>query len=426
MRIRKVVIENIRSIERLEWQPPRAESPGWNVILGDNGSGKSSFLRAISLALIGPREAVAARQDWNTWLRSGSDAAQVRIEIVPDEEFDFYSGQGRTADVKIAAAVKLSRADGTTAVEDGIGKAAKMHPSRHIWGTGGGWFSAAYGPFRRFSGGDKDAERSFLSNPKLGAHLSVFGENVALNESLFWLRELNYKSLEGHSDGELLGHLKQFVNQDGFLPHNMKLTAISSEGVQFEDANGSAVLVEELSDGYRSILSMTFELIRQLSRYYSPSALFDEGHEKVVVPGVVLIDEVDAHLHPTWQKRIGLWLTAHFPRVQFIVTTHSPLICQAAANGSIFLLPRPGSEDVGRMLEGADYDRLVYGDISDAYSTGAFGSGATRSAKASEMRERLAVLNVKEVRSGLSAGEQAEQIRLRAAFPTGNSVRVSE
>ena len=78
------------------------------------------------------------------------------------------------------------------------------------------------------------------------------------------------------------------------------------------------------------------------------------------------------------------------------------------------------------MLEGADYDRLVYGDISDAYSTGAFGSGATRSAKASEMRERLAVLNVKEVRSGLSAGEQAEQIRLRAAFPTGNSVRVSE
>jgi hypothetical protein len=42
------------------------------------------------------------------------------------------------------------------------------------------------------------------------------------------------------------------------------------------------------------------------------------------------------------------------------------------------------------------------------------------------MRERLAVLNVKEVRSGLSAGEQAEQIRLRAAFPTGNSVRVSE
>lgn len=420
MRIRKVVIENIRSIERLEWQPLQWAGPGWNVILGDNGSGKSSFLRAISLALIGPREAVAARQDWSTWLRSGRDEAQVRIEIVPDEEYDSMPG------AKLAAAVKIARVNGKTEVEDGIGKAAKMHPSRHIWGTGNGWFSAAYGPFRRFSGGDKDAERSFFSNPKLGAHLSVFGENVALNESLFWLRELNYKRLEGHSDGELLGHLEQFVNQAGFLPHNMKLTAISSEGVQFADANGYPVLVQELSDGYRSILSMTFELIRQLSRYYSPEALFDDRHETVIVPGVVLIDEVDAHLHPTWQKRIGLWLTEHFPRIQFIVTTHSPLICQAATSGSIFLLPRPGSDETGRMLEGADFDRLVYGDILDAYSTGAFGSGATRSEKANEMRERLAVLNVKEVRSGLSAAELAEQIRLRAAFPTGNRAREAD
>ena len=46
--------------------------------------------------------------------------------------------------------------------------------------------------------------------------------------------------------------------------------------------------------------------------------------------GVILIDEIDAHLHPAWQKRIGFWLKAHFPNIQFIVTTHSPFICQAA------------------------------------------------------------------------------------------------
>ena len=52
-----------------------------------------------------------------------------------------------------------------------------------------------------------------------------------------------------------------------------------------------------------------------------------------MAPGVVLIDEVDAHLHPTWQRRIGLWFREHFPKLQFIVSTHSPLICQAATVG---------------------------------------------------------------------------------------------
>ena len=98
----------------------------------------------------------------------------------------------------------------------------------------------------------------------MGAHVSVFGENIALTESIYWLRELNYKMLEDASEGHLLDRLKHFINQDGFLPHSIKLKQVSSRGVDFEDANGFAVAVEELSDGYRSILSMTFEFLRQI------------------------------------------------------------------------------------------------------------------------------------------------------------------
>jgi len=163
---------------------------------------------------------------------------------------------------------------------------------------------------------------------------------------------------------------------------------------------------------------MTFELIRQLARNYSEEQIFDDQNMRVIVPGVVMIDEIDAHLHPTWQKKIGFWLTEHFPNFQFIVTTHSPLICQASAKGSIFLLPRPGTEEEGRILEGTERDRLVYGDILDAYSTEAFGAGVTRSPEAQKMQERLAALNVKELKHSLSAKEKAEQQRLRAAFPT--------
>ncbi|MBZ5619486.1 MAG: AAA family ATPase [Acidobacteriia bacterium] len=425
MYIRRVLIRNIRSIAELEWRPAD-KGPGWHVILGDNGSGKSSFLRSVALALVGPKEAVAARQDWNTWLRSGEDSGFVRIDLVPDIEYDSFSGRGRTGNTNVlSASVRLDRVE-ESGLEVELEKRVtpkRVAPERHVWGTGAGWFSAAFGPFRRFTGGDKEAERSFLSNPKLGAHISVFGENVALTEGLYWLRELNYKKLEHSPEGGLLRRLKQFVNQEGFLSHSIKLKDVSSRGVEFEDANGFPVSVEELSDGYRSVLSMTFELIRQLGRHYSEERIFDDQNLRVTVPGVVMVDEIDAHLHPTWQKKVGFWLTEHFPNFQFIVTTHSPLICQASVKGSIFLLPRPGTEEEGRILKGADRDRLVYGDILDAYSTEAFGAGVTRSPEAHKMQERLATLNVKELKHGISAEEKAEQQRLRAAFPTSSHLQ---
>jgi hypothetical protein len=427
MFIRRAVIRNIRSIARIEWEPDK-EGPGWHVVLGDNGAGKSSFLRSLALALLGPTEALAARQDWNTWLRSSKGHGFVHVAIDPDAEFDSFSGKGRIGQVKLlSAAVALDRVE-EPALEVELKKrrtTSTVPPERHIWGTGAGWFSASFGPFRRFTGGDKEAERSFLSNPKLGAHISVFGENVALTEGLFWLRELNYKKLEHSPEGGLLQRLKQFINQDGFLPYSIKLKEVSSDGVAFQDANGFPVPVEELSDGYRSLLSMTFELIRQLRRHFEEERIFDDKNSRVIVPGVVMIDEIDAHLHPTWQKKVGFWLTEHFPNIQFIVTTHSPLICQASVKGSIFLLPRPGTDEEGRMLEGSDYDRLVYGDILDAYSTDAFGAGVTRSRESHAMQERLAALNVKEVAKGLSVGERSEQSRLRATFPTSSGTPVS-
>ena len=110
MFIRRVVIRNIRSIEGLEWTLPADVVAGWNVILGENGSGKSSFLRSVALALIGPKEAVAARQDWNSWLRSGKDFGTIQIQAKRDPRHDFFSGKGRTWDaLEVAAAITITR-----------------------------------------------------------------------------------------------------------------------------------------------------------------------------------------------------------------------------------------------------------------------------------------------------------------------------
>ena len=422
MHIIQARVINIRSLKQLYWKIDPKQAAGWHVIIGDNGSGKSSFVRAIALTLVGPLEASALRQDLNDWLRRGTSSGTIRLDLKFDSSYDKLSGSGKALQkylVPVSVRLDKQQDQSVRISKNPIG----YDPERYVWGGRSGWFSASYGPFRRFTGGDKDYEKIFYSNPKLASHLSVFDESVALTESLSWLRELQFQKLESlqrserNPQGDLLDAVKAFVNQPGFLPYDAKLHEVSSKGVDFVDGNGCQISVEELSDGYRSILSMTFELLRQLAKTYGHS-IFDKGRTQVIVPGVVLIDEVDAHLHPSWQRKVGVWFREHFPNIQFIVTTHSPLVCQAANVGTVWRLPSPGSMDVGGMVEGIELDRLLYGNILEAYSTEMFGDNITRSDAAKALLRRLSELNRKELHSSLTVQEVAEQDRLRAILPT--------
>ncbi|GMU02252.1 AAA family ATPase [Corallococcus caeni] len=431
MYVKEVHLSNIRSIESLTWALPDHQSGhGWHVIIGDNGAGKSSFLRAIALALVGPKEAIALRQDWNEWLRVSALFAIAHLKLKWDEQYDqFVDAAPPPPNHVLSAELQLIRIKMGEQPAQAylVNKPDNSVQQSHVWGEGAGWFSASYGPFRRFAGGDSEQAKLFESNPKLARHLSVFGEAVALSECLEWLKLLQFKKLEKDPEGDLLESLKQFINQPDFLPNEARLESISSKGVRFVDGNGCDIPVENLSDGYRAILSMTFELIRQLARAYGGDKLFAPGDSTtIVVPGVVLIDEIDAHLHPVWQRRVGRWFREHFPNIQFIVTTHSPLICQAATVGSVFRLPRPGTDEEAGMVTGVALDRLLYGNVLDAYSTGAFGDVPLRSPEALEKLERLAILNQKELAQGLSPEEQAEQQHLRAQLPTASSALPSD
>jgi len=418
MYLLQVRISNVRSIGKADWEINTRNAPGWHVILGDNGSGKSSFVRAVALALVGATEARALRQDWSDWLRKNQAEGQIRLDLYPDPEYDIFSGAGAIPTKYLQwAGLKFKRQSDNTVALTTLSHTS-MNPERSIWGGKRGWFSAAYGPFRRFSGGDKDFEKVFHSNPRLAPHLSAFGESVALTESIQWLQDLKFKQLEKNPEGDLLDTIFRFVNQTGFLPHNTRLMSVTSKAVEFIDGNNCIIGVDELSDGYRSILSMTFELVRQMTKCYQDKTIFSKDCTKVIAPGVVLIDEVDAHLHPSWQRQIGLWFREHFPRIQFIVTTHSPFICQAANVGTVWRLPKPGSQEEAGMVTGTDLDRLLYGNVLDAYSTDMFGTGATRSDAAKKRLERLAELNMTEIHRNLTVLEREELDTLRATTPT--------
>jgi predicted ATP-dependent endonuclease of OLD family len=86
--ISSVHIKNIRCIQEIQWRLPYGRARGWHVIIGDNGTGKSTFLRALALFLVGPIEAVALRQDWEHWMRRGQSSGTIRADIKRDAEFD--------------------------------------------------------------------------------------------------------------------------------------------------------------------------------------------------------------------------------------------------------------------------------------------------------------------------------------------------
>jgi predicted ATP-dependent endonuclease of OLD family len=401
MYIKSIDIENIRSIKNFHWEFNNKynELAGWHVLVGDNGSGKSTILKAISLALIGEAQAQVLYDYWSSWLPFHAKQGKITINAHWQSPYD-----GKLLP-KINAVLRRH------SIHFDQAESEDNDYSTY-------WFSAAYGPFRRFSGGTPTSgERAPF---KRLAHLSIFGEEIALTDTLDWLRNLRFKELEDDPEADILAKIRHFVNQEGFLPHQIRLTDVSSNGVFFLDANGESVPVEQLGDGYRSILSMTLDIIRQMQFIYSTGNLFNQDNTQIMIPGVVLIDEVDAHLHPEWQRTIGNWLIKLFPRIQFIVTTHSPLVCQAALHGSIWRLPAPGSDEKAHQItpDSEDWKRLVYGDILEAYSTDLFGENINRSLEAQAMFEELGKLSAKEMEAPLSPEEEKRLNELENELPS--------
>lgn len=446
MYLHNVEIKDIRSISHLELSFKKGKEAGWHVLIGDNGTGKSTILRAISLGIIGPNDAKALRLVLNEWIKHGKESGTVALKIKRDSDWDSYSTNRRprvrpfNATLKITRIAESRRADFEDVDSNEVAKI-------HVWSNRPGWFSAAFGPMRRFTGGNKDWQKLYYSDPRVAAHLSVFGEDVALSEALDWLTDLDRRRLkeqeakmknavkepEVNYQGEadtIFGFLKKFINESKLLPHNAQFSRIDLDGEPvFVDGNQNEIKVTELSDGYRSILSMIFELIRQLITVYEAEYVFEDiakGGMYITLPGVVLIDEVDAHLHPTWQTRIGQWFTRYFPNLQFIVTTHSPLICRGCIdddgkiNGSIWQLAKPGTNQNAEKLQGTKLNRLVFGNILDAYDTEAFGENVTSSKMTTQLHERIASLNKKSFKGTISEAEKEELFELRKTLPTGS------
>ena len=94
--------------------------------------------------------------------------------------------------------------------------------------------------------------------------------------------------------------------------------------------------LREVGYGYQVTLAWVVDLAQKMFVRYP----YPESGNPLHEPAIVLVDEIDLHLHPEWQRKIISFLKTQFPRTQFIVTTHSPLIVQSAEDINLVLLKK--------------------------------------------------------------------------------------
>jgi len=411
----KIRIKNIRGFKSLEFnlERPDGSFAGWTVFTGSNGSGKSSLMRAIATCIIGRDTIRALEMSFQGWIREPAtpDSSSISLDIVSVRGDE--SRMGQPTKKPFTATLELRQNGPEPALIDSSPKKNKKKAVAEttIWNSNSkGWFACGYGPFRRVFGASADAQRT-MTAPRTNAWVTLFKEEASLLEADKWLRDVDYQALEGREDKQQERDLVLRILRDEFLPQAIQIDRISSSGLLLKDKNGVGLSWTAMSDGYRAALALLVDILRHMIQTYGVEHFLEEvdGHVAVTHSGVVLIDEIDAHLHPEWQREIGFWLKRHFPNVQFLVTTHSPIIVQAADPNGLFVLPEPGSDDIPRRLSEDEYRKIVASTPDTALLSDAFGLQNTRSPLAVDRRARYSRLRVKQ-RSGatLSPHERSE------------------
>ena len=444
MYLKNVRLRNIRSFHGdrkvdLDLTRPDGSYAGWTVLAGRNGSGKTTLLRAVSLAISGPAVARSLVPGFDTWVARDETVGKAEVCLEHDPVQDGFA-TGRRPALPIWAGLRWTAPDqGTLSGRPGSTRAGqpslapigyqKERPvaQQGPWADNpAGWFCAGYGPFRRLAGGSGDVQRLMLSSGPVARLTSLFHEDASLAEGVAWLIEQHLRAFEDREGARDLKAAALAILEDELLPDDYRIDSVDSEGLWVLHGNHRFPL-REMSDGYRTVAALVVDILKQIHDAYGELVLdTQDGVPCVPAPGVVIIDEIDAHLHVSWQKRIGGWLKAHFPNIQFIVTTHSPYICQAADPGGLIRLPGPDENSPVETVPQDLYDRIIFGSGDDAVLSDLFGLDTPYSEQAEQKREELLALELDVVRGQASDEERAQYRALKRKLTSSPATRVEE
>jgi energy-coupling factor transporter ATP-binding protein EcfA2 len=413
MRVESITITNIKCFQEQEIsfkidqkvRSDRAKSYSWITLLGENGVGKSTILQALGLLLAGPEAARELLPRPTGWVRDPKRSGTLKVKIHPDE-----GDIGKFREGKQQKTFSLSYSvTGSLAVE--VGKQTYTEPSlvedstkmlswlrANAFASGSqGWFAVGYGAFRRLTRLSQVIVPS-LEQPKRSSNFfTQFNEDTSLSSFERWMVYLDYRLAKEPNDIDVQ-RMKQ-VGEDAILkllPGDVKIAGVTKEGTIEFLVDGRKVPTIGLSDGFRSVIALAGDLIWRLLQ------AFPNVDDPTKASGVVLIDELDIHLHPSWQREIAGWLQEVFPNLQFFVATHSPLVAAGAGQDALTL--RLDIVDDQVKVISIPYTDLA-ADVDRTLRSPAFGLESTYSPPTEKKIERYHELN----RKNGSLAEEAEK-----------------
>lgn len=422
-------LKNFQGEHRISLDRGAGRYAGWSVLAGRNGSGKTTLLRALAATIVGPRAAVQLVDGFGNWVRQGGTLASVAVKLTVDPKHDRSINKGKTRAAPFWLGMKWTNAygvEGYPVWDETLGSKTSAWVERGPWADGAsGWFVAGYGAYRHLAPPSISAVKK-AANPTLARLINLFDPSASLSEAVDWLQAVQLRVHENREGAKELRDAVLNLLSDGLLPDGTVADRVDSEGLWI-NRDGVSLLVHQVSDGYQSVATLVVDIARRihdsLGGFHAESTgdVAVGKRWKCTVPGVVLIDELDSHMHVSWQQRIGFWLVDHFPNIQFIVSTHSPFICQAASRRGVLRLPAPGEDRRIEHINERLFNNVINGGADDAVLSELFGLDHSHSFAAEQRRQQLAELERQAItKNGKLTPEQKTNFeRLRAQMPSG-------
>ena len=288
-----------------------------NLLLGDNGSGKSTILQSIALAIFGP--AAAEMVKLKNFVRfQGGNIGEVRARLVLSEQDSLEAEH-------VDSAIAIKQRGEHQAIRfapDGLDENSAV--LSELWADvmyedrSTAFFMVGYGATRRVEPGESldMGARSQSSLSRARRVEGLFKDSYSLVPMSYWLPKLKSKNP---------GRYKQVVELlDKLLkPSRFKFSEDRDQSGEYLFTRGKMQIpFQSLSDGYKAFIGWVADLLYHVC-YGGP-----KGMKLVENSGVVLVDEIDLHLHPKWQMRVAEIVAKALPRMQFFFTSHSPPGCR--------------------------------------------------------------------------------------------------
>jgi energy-coupling factor transporter ATP-binding protein EcfA2 len=404
-------IENVRCFgpkQTLDLSDGKGRPAQWTIILGENGVGKTTLLQV----LVGFEQ--------SRFLRGPRLVTFPWVERYGSEQLSGYFRLGDQALPSRCAMEWLVSLD--------VGLQVGGTPLREEWspkqGTVGhvGFYDPNPKPRPQFIGygASRRLETQGTQESDDDAVGTLFDSTANVRNAEEWFLSHDHaavKNWDGSKDAAKRRDLAKNL-LIGVLPDVTDIRFNPGEGmyprgrVEFETPYGWVPL-RRLGYGYQTLIAWVTDLVSRMAERYPDSP------DPLKEPAIVVVDEIDLHLHPTWQRKLISFLTERFPNTQFIATAHSPLVVQAAANANLAVLKR-----VGDHVEiHNDVDQIRGWRVDQILTSELFGLSSARPPEVEKLFERKQQLLAKK---RLSADEKDELARVNADIakvPTGETAQ---